>query len=419
MRKLTAAVMAVVVTASVASCSSGVGEPVVAPHSAGPVSGSINVQLSGGEGEIKAAQALVDSFVAAHPGTSVTLIPVASAGDHVAKLATAFAAGNPPDVFLINYRRFGAFAKSGVIAPASKDAASELYPATVAAFTKGGELLCLPQNASSMVVYVNPALFAEAGVPLPKQGWTWTDLLAAAKGLAAKKIEAIGFETSLIRLAPFVWSNGGEIVDDEDAPTKVTLDGAPARAAIDFLLELQKTGLDATERAAREPEEAFSAGELAMYLDSRRAVPGFRKTEGLAFDVVGVPKKVSSVSVLHADGYCVSKASKNTFLGQAFAEYAVSAEGASVLAKTGRTVPSLRSLAESPVFLDPAAEPASSRVFVDAIPTLRRMPSAAGWNEAEEITEELLVQLFAGRLSVAAAVRRIEQDTASALAQAR
>jgi len=263
------------------------------------------------------------------------------------------------------------------------------------------------------------ALFAAAGVALPRPGWTWDDMLTTARMLAAKKVEAIGFETALVRLAPFVWSNDGEIVDDETAPTKVTLDSVPAREAISFLLDLQKTGLDATQRAAQEPEEAFSAGRLAMYLDSRRAVPGFRKTEGLDFDVVGVPKKVAAVSVLHSDGYCVSAASKNTALGHAFAEYAVSTEGASVLARSGRTVPSNSALAESPAFLDPAAKPTSSKVFLDAIPTLRRLPNVAGWNEAEEVTEELLTQLFAGRLSVDAAVRRIEEDTASVLAQAR
>lgn len=403
--------------AAAVACSNGAGPP--ATPGSTTLSGAIRVQLSGGEGEIKAAQNLVDAFVAAHPGTKVTLIPVAAASEHIAKLTASFVAGNAPDVFLINYRRFGSFAKAGVIDPADATKAAALYPSTVAAFTKDGTLFCLPQNASNMVVYVNTALFSRAGVALPKPGWTWDDLLATATALHGKGVESIGFDTSLIRLAPFVWSNGGEIVDDPDAPTKVTLDGTPAREAIQLLLDLQRTGLDATQRAAQGPEDAFTAGKVAMLLDSRRAVPGFRSTEGLDFDVAPVPTKRSSVSVLHADGYCVTKSSKNTALGHAFAEYAVSTAGATVLAKSGRTVPSIKALAESPVFLDPAAEPKSSRVFVDAIPTLRRLPSVPGWNEAEEVTEEILTQLFAGRLTVDAAISRIAADTARALAQAR
>ena len=386
---------------------------------AGPVSGEIDVQLSGGEGEIAAARELVTSFEAAHPRVDVNLIPVPSAGEHIAKLATAFAAGRPPDVFLINYRRFGSFVRSGVIDPAPDGVADELYPGPVRAFTHDGKLLCLPQNASSLVVYYNPKLFAAAGVPVPAQGWTWDDMLATARALAARGVEAIGFETALIRLAPFVWSNGGEIVDDVEEPTRVTLDSPRARQAIRFLLELQKTGLDATQRAAQDPESTFAAGRVAMLLESRRAVPGLRKTAGLEFDVVGIPSRQASVSALHADGYCVSRKSSNRRAAHAFASYAVSVEGATVLARTGRTVPSLRSLAESPVFLDPAAEPRSSKVFLDAIPTLRALPSAPGWYEAEETTEEILAQLFAGRLGEDAAIRRIADDTAAVLAQAR
>lgn len=411
------AVPAVGLLALVGACGGAGPDPTGDP--AGPQRGAITVQLSGGEGEIKAAEELVRAFETAHPGTDVTMVPVASPGEHVAKLATSFAAGKPPDVFLINYRRFGAFARPEVIDAARPGAAKGLYPATVEAFTKGGRLLCLPQNASSLVVYVNPTLFARAGVALPKPGWTWDDMLATARALAAKRIEAVGFETSLIRLAPFAWSNDGEIVDDAENPTAVTLDSPQTRAALAFLLELQKTGLDATERAGTEPEAAFAAGDLAMFLDSRRAVPGFRKTDGLDFDVVGLPKKKSAVSVLHSDGYCVAKKSRNRALAHAFAEYAVSPEGATVLAKTGRTVPSVRSIAESPVFLDSAADPASSQVFLDAIPTLRPMPSSPGWHEAEEVAGEILTQLFAGRLSVDEAVSRIAEDTRTVLAQQR
>ncbi|HVE99693.1 MAG TPA: sugar ABC transporter substrate-binding protein [Mycobacteriales bacterium] len=410
------AVAVALLVSLLAACDAGPGDAPPGPDG-GELSGSIDVQLSGGEGEINAARALVDAFVDAHPGTSVNLIPVPSAGDHVAKLATAFAAGNPPDVFLINYRRFGSFVRSGVIDPAPAEAAAGLYPKTVEAFTHDGRLTCLPQNASSMVVYVNPALFAKAGVPLPKPGWTWTDMLRTAMALAGEGVEAIAFETGLVRLAPFVWSNGGEIVDDPDDPTAVTLDAPPAREALRFLLDLQRTGLDATQRAGQEPEAAFAAGEVAMLLESRRAVPGLRKTAGLDFDVVGVPRKKSAVSVLHADGYCVSRDSENRTLAHAFARYAVSTEGATVLARTGRTVPSLQQLAESPVFLDPTAAPRSSKVFLDAIPTLRAMPSAPGWNEAEEVAEDILTQLFAGRLSLDAAVERIAEDTADVLAQ--
>ena len=281
-RVVVAAVAAAALLAT--ACSDGASDPNASPSASGSattaaaLSGSIAVAAAGGEGEIKALQSLVDAFEAANPGVTVKVDAVEAAGDLVKKLTTAFAGDTAPDVFLINYRRMGGFV-SQIEAVTGLDT-SGLYPSTVAAFSQDGSLLCLPQNASSLVIYVNPTLFTQAGVALPKADWTWADMLAAARALAAKNVEAVGFDPELIRLAPFVWSAGGEIVDNADAPTKVTLGGAPARSAIQFFLDLQATGLDATQRAAQPAEETFAAGKVAMYFDSRRAVPGFRKAAG-------------------------------------------------------------------------------------------------------------------------------------------
>ena len=77
--------------------------------------------------------------------------------------------------------------------------------------------ICLPQNVSSLVVYYNRDLFEAAGVPLPTAGWTWDDMTAAAAALRDGDQYGLGVEASIIRLAPFVWSNGGDIVDDPAA----------------------------------------------------------------------------------------------------------------------------------------------------------------------------------------------------------
>lgn len=384
----------------------------------GRLAGSIRVAAAGGDGEIRALKDVADAFMAANPGTTIELDTVAAAGELIGKLTAAFLAGNAPDVFVLNYRRLGGFAAKGVIDPVDGVDTSVLYPKLLGAFTFDGMLLCLPSNAASMVVYLNTALFSRAGVPLPKAAWTWEDMLTTARALRAKGVSAIGFETALIRLAPFVWSNGGEIVDNQDRPTVVDLSSSAAREAIRYLLDLQATGQSATDRAAQEPEEAFGAGRIAMFLDSRRAVPGFRKTEGLAFDVAPVPARKSAVSVLHSDGYCVTKDSKNRALARAFSAYAVTGAGARILAETGRTVPALRSLAGSASFLAPDKEPKSSKVFLDQLDAVRALPHSPTWNEAEEGVEEVLAQLFAGRMTIDRAIGEISTITRRELAKA-
>jgi len=377
------------------------------PPADGTVSGAITVAAAGGEGEVEALQDVADAFEAAHPGTTVTLDTVEGPADLVAKLTTSFAAHSAPDVFLLNYRRLGGFAAKGVIEPVPSGSTDGLYAEPLQAFTFDGTLLCRPSNASSMVVYYNLALFQQAGVPVPGDDWTWDDLKSTAAALKARGVSAIGFETALIRLAPFVWSNGGELVDDPDKPTVVDLSSPEAREAIQLLLDLQKTGLSATDRAAQDPETAFTAGKVAMYLDSRRAVPGFRKTAGLSFDVAPVPTRKSAVSVLHADGYCVTKESKNKAVARAFAEFATDGEGARVLAESGRTVPVKKEIAESAAFLDTARAPKHSQVWLEQIKSVRPLPHTPTWNEAEGVTEEVLTQLFAGKLTLDKAIADI------------
>ena len=86
-------------------------------------------------------------------------------------------------------------------------------------------------------------------------------------------------------------------------------------------------------------------------------------------------------------------------------EFANSAEGQEIIATTGRTVPSLTAVAESPAFLDPDAKPASSQVWLDAILTIQAVPSVAAWLEVEEIADEELERAFYGDVPVDEAIQ--------------
>ena len=410
---------AMLLAALVAACGAPGGG---ASPSGGPLTGRLTVQAAGGEGELNALRELIAAYEQARPGVTVSFTGVPSQGDHIAKLGTSFAGGSPPDVFLLNYRRLGPFVDRGVLAPVRLEDLStdDLYAPPVEAFTYDGELACLPQNVSSSVAYLNLDLFARAGVPLPESDWTWADLEAAARAFADRGIAAVGYDAEVRTVAPFVWTAGGEVVDDTATPTTMTLDTPEARRALSYLSDLQQYGVDATSRAAVEPADQFAAGDLAVFVDSRRAVPSFRKAEGLSFDVRPLPRADAgrpSASLLASDAYCVSRASKAPALAADFAEYAVGPEGGTVLARSGRTVPSLKELASSPVFLDPAQEPRSSQVFLDVVPTLRRLPNVGPQDEAEEAANDLLAQYFAGKADLDTTVREIGRATAAAYGQ--
>jgi multiple sugar transport system substrate-binding protein len=422
-RRTRSAAAALTLVALLAACSDGAdrpGAPAASGTSATPgvPTGTIRVQAAGGEGELNALKEMIAAFEVSHPGTKIEFTGLAEQSEHIAKLGTAFASKSPPDVFLLNYRRFGRFAQQGVIDPAQlpgKEA--DFYPQTLEAFTFNGTLLCSPQNLSSSVVYVNTDLFAKAKVDLPKAGWTTDDLKKAADALAAKKVKTIGYETGMRTVAPFVWLFGGDVVDDLAKPTKITLDTPQAREALTYMKGLvDNGGVTATDAAAAPAENRFAQGELAMLIDSRRAVPSLRKAENLSFDVVPMPKGTTEATLLASDAYCVAKSSNNPALAHEFTTFAVGAEGGKVLAESGRTVPSLRSLAESDAFLAPDKAPKSSRVWLDVAPTVRRLPNVAAWNETESTASDVLEQYFAGKKSLDSTVATIEKDSRRLLA---
>ena len=406
--------LALLASTLVAGCGGGGGQASAAD--------TLTVQAAGGEGELNALRELVAAFEQARPGVEVDFVGVPNQGDHIAKLSTAFAGGSPPDVFLLNYRRLGPFVERDVLAPVELGELSEedFYAPPIEAFTYDGELACLPQNVSSSVAYLNLDLLEQAGVPLPPADWTWADLERISEQLDAAGVAAFGFDPLVRNVAPFVWTAGGQVVDDTADPDAITLDSEPARSALTYLNGLQEYGVDATSRAGAPPVEQFARGDLAVFVDSRRSVPAFRKAEGLRFDVRPLPREDAdrpSVSLLASDAYCVARASDVRELAADFAQFAAGPEGGAVLARSGRTVPALRELATSEAFLDPAQEPASSAVWLDVIDDLRRLPNVAAQDEAEEAADDLLAQYFAGKATLDETVAEIREATAAVYGQ--
>jgi multiple sugar transport system substrate-binding protein len=391
----------------------------------------LQLVLSGDPVEVAGYTRMVEAFEAENPGVDVDLVPVARGDDLLARLTTAFAAGAPPEVFLVNTRSFGRFAAESALAPVGPYlersealSAEDFYPTAFDAFTVDGELQCMPQNLSSLVVYYNRDLFEQRGVPLPGPDWTWDEFLAAARALTGGGTYGVGTEASLIRVAPFVWQAGGEVVDDPADPSRLTLTEAPGRAGLDFFLDLQlRHGVVPPEREERseDAESRFLRGGLGMLLDSRRATPSLRTIEGFAWDVAPVPVAPggTAVSVLHSDAYCLSApgdGDADPDAGWRLVEFAMGEQGQALLAETGRTVPSRTDVSTSPAFLDPEQPPASAQVWLDAAPTLRALPTVPAWAQVEKEGDELLEAVFYGRVDREEGLRRLEERAASLLA---
>ncbi len=155
-----------------------------------------------------------------------------------------------------------------------------------------------------------------------------------------------------------------------------------------------------------------------MFLSSRREVPSFRTIKDFDWDVASFPRLREAASVLHSDAYCLAKGD-GADAAWRFVEFAAGPEGQRLLARSGRIVPSLRSVARSKDFLDPSKPPRSSQVFLDAIPTIRRLPVASTWPELEDAIDLAIKRAYFTELTVEETLDRIDKETAPLLKRAR
>jgi multiple sugar transport system substrate-binding protein len=394
----------------------------------GEVTGEVSFMVFGDPEEIQAYREVIATYEQEHPKVDVNLIETSDRDDLIARLSTSFAGGAPPDLFLLNYRFYAQFAARGVLEPIeSRVDGSEVfqqddfYEEALNAFRFDGTLTCLPQNISSLVVYYNKDLFEEADIAEPRTGWNWDEMVSAARKLTKDEdgdglaeVYGLGVEASLIRIAPFVWSNGGELVDDDESPAHFTLDSPEAQAALTEFLKLRLVHQvipSEEEVEAEDDETRFQNGRLAMVLSSRRSTPTFRTITEFDWDVAALPQFREQAGILHSDAYCMTKASENKDAAWSFMEYALGPEGAAVVARTGRTVPSLRNVAESEAFLDPTAQPANSQVFLETIPVIRQVPSISTWPEIEDAAASILEEALYEGESASEVARRLRAAT--------
>jgi multiple sugar transport system substrate-binding protein len=432
MKRMLAATLGVV-TLLAAGCGDGGGGGPAAP------TGPIQLLVFGAPEELAAYRTLATAYEQAHSGADVQLVEASDRTDLITRLSTSVAGGQPPDVFLMNYRFYGQFAAKDAIEPVDerlRDSTiidkEDFYPTAMEAFTWRGRQLCMPQNVSSLAVYYNRSLFTKYGVPEPKPGWVWNDLLGTAtaltrdangvvvsgiesEGTAARPaVYGLGIEPSIIRLAPFVWSNSGEIVDDPRKPTQFTLDTPQAREALRNIVDLrQQYGVVPTDQEveAEDDESRFVNGRLAMLLSSRRSTTTLRTITAFDWDVAPLPVYDRQVGILHSDAYCITRGAKNKEAAWRFVEYAMSAEGQRTIAATGRTVPSNMEVSRSPAFLDPANPPRNAQVFLDAIATVRAMPTVSTWPEIEDVVAGILENALYRGDRLDDVIRQIDEQT--------
>ncbi|MBX3071240.1 MAG: sugar ABC transporter substrate-binding protein [Thermomicrobiales bacterium] len=427
----------------------------------GPASAANPIEVKFGffadSSELAAYETLVAAFEAENPGIRIVRTPIESsnvspngqqmpASAYPEWLYSSFTSQNPPDIFFINYREVDIYASRGVLEPLDSYLAAsdvlfeeEIFTQALEPFRSDAfpvrSLGGLPQNVSSLAVYYNTAMFDAAGIERPVDGWSWETFTDVAERLTTSKekyerveVYGLAMEPSIHRYAAAIWGGGGEIFDDPKYPTQVLIDSPEARAGLDWMTNLGPQGVGAVpprwERLALDDTNRFAKGGAAMLIQSRRVTSFLRDNALMSWDVAPLPVGAVEANVLHSDGIGMWSASPNKEAAWTFIEFVIGPKGQSILAESGRTVPSLRTLAESDSFLKGSSlgstlgikrPPANAQVFLRNIGIVRPLPASNVWTSAIWLFESAFKGAFYDNGDVEAAVSMVVDGAALTL----
>lgn len=389
---------------------------------------------SGGGGQEE--DAIVDSslqeFEAANPSLRVRRINAGGAGDFYTKLQTMTAAGDPPDVFYVGAERVPAFAALGLLLPLDEFVASDgvaprlnladFYPHTVEAFRYDAErselgvgpLWGIPKDFTTVGFYINVDLFHRAGIALPSDDWTWDEFAAAARAIGALKGVDAGavFVTWPMMVRAYLRTEGLDVHDMTDSAMIATLERLRS-----WRHDETKTILRTSANIAE--DSLFLGGRIGMAGPfGRWVVPSYRTIKssadgGFEWDFRQLPHGAVRSNTIATVSWSIARATEHPQEAWRLVQWLVSPASQAAQARLGLAIPTIRSVATSEAFADPAQAPANDRGFLASAETAR----VVEWPEDPQfeglLGSRLDQALKTGALSAAAASANFVRDWAA------
>lgn len=413
-RRPLAAVCGVLATVLLATACSGGdpdGEPSGETSSAAPQSTTLTLSVYGSEPVTDTYRRLARSWAQGEPGLEVEVKTYADRAQAMAGLSQSRAAGEPPDLFLAGLDDLPTLTSTDalrrvddLLASRQVDFGDGFNRRGLEAFGRDAALQCMPVDVSPLVVYYNPQLIelgdiAEEGRREISQarGWTLEEFARAAEQPRARGTRGLHIAPTLDQLAPFVWSGGGEIVDDVEAPTTLTLaDDASAEAMEQVLGVVRDPALAFGARALeRKPAlDRFLDGQLGMILGYRDLVPVLRERPELTFDVMPLPVVDTGATSGRMTGLCISADSPEQELAADLLVDLIGTDAQDALAETGAVMPSNLESLGSEAFLQSGQRPLNSTVYSREVRDIQPQPVSPTWDSVSAVAGRQLQQLF-------------------------
>lgn len=447
-RPFAVAVVAVLALSLASAVVTGCQSTQVAPQptpSASPTPDPVTLTLGvyGPKEEIAGFKQVVATYNAITEGSTASLVTWANREEMRADLESG---KTVPDVFLAPRGDLGWLQADQLIRPVDDlldergvDFGDGYARDSLQAFSAADRLQCLPYGISPMVIYYNkdlvrfdamlargldvPDLSAlDAEDPPGERRWTFDQFATVADFATRPSRSARGLyiEPTLRGLAPFIYSGGGELFDDEVAPTSLAFSDDATRGALErALVLLRDSRLSLTENqiVRATPLEWFKRGRVAMVAGFRSAVPELREVPGLDFDVMPMPVLDTPATVGDMTGLCLSTRADAAAAADLLV-YVGSAESVATVTQAGYLQPANVAVALSDDFRQPGLLPAHAEVFTDSVRSIHLGPLLQSWPDLEDAVASPLREMLRGSvlLDLVGLTEQIDEASRTVLA---
>lgn len=383
--------------------------------------------------ELAVWQQIADEFRAANPNITVKM-DVSDWDSYWTKLDTLFAGGTPPDVFAMDAPMFLDWQSRGVLLNLQPDIDATpgfldgFYEQPLSGYKLADGYYGLPRDFQTIVMYYNKDMFDAAGVEYPKEGWTWEDLREMAKELTVDKnsdgkTDQYGYSCDLWDMelcwGEAIWAYGGDVISSDY--TKTLIGEPKAREAWKLFHDMMfvDKSMPDTIAAGEYGYDLFQAGVVAMWPHGHWSMPAYKDVE-FQWDVAPMPAgPAGQATSVNSAGFVIAKDSKNPDAAWEFVKFALSQTGQTRLTELGFAIPVLKSVAESPVFLeqDMNGRTINQKVFLDSLEYAHLKPIFRGYTEWSSAIGDGMADIWAGEAELDATLDKAVGDADAVLAE--
>lgn len=314
--------------------------------------------------EVKGYQKALDLYEEENSHVEIELIPVPS-DNYEERLFTQLSGGNAPDVFYAGSGYISKLIETGKLVDLTEFLETDESYVSADEFAEGlwggarrdGNIYGVTVDNNPFLMYYNKNILKEAGINKSPQDhfeegtWNWDTFAQITEEIVeAGKHGFIG-ESSGDHTFSWVWSNGGELYDDDG--DIILKENEKAKEAFEYLEMLVENGNITYGGVLPEGQGAdamFMSNQVGFVAAGRWLTPMFSKNESLEFDYIPWPTNTGNSMEPASIATAYLSASKDSdHIDEAlkFLSFYTSTEGQKVrLEGNGNAIPSVDGIDE-------------------------------------------------------------------------